>query len=121
MQTDVADINSTIIDYVGMKIIGSGKVVSNENKAILALYLVNLIAKSSSKFDEYFIATGDTNMLHELLTDNDLLESVYTSFISKDYEKIGRILSVFLLITSEKYKIISNFSKNTQTIVAKLS
>lgn len=88
-------INSPVVDFVGRSIIGTEEPVPTVNKAVLALYLVNIITTNSAIVKYKYLTIGDENIFKELLSANELLDQVLSLFISKDYTQIGKLFQSF--------------------------
>ena len=103
MSSNPYDINSAVVDFIGRSIIGPEESVPIVNKAVLALYLINIITTNRAIVRDYYQTIGDDNVFQELLLDCDLLDDVLINFVSRNYKKLGRILSDFLITTSRKF------------------
>lgn len=103
MSSNLYCINSAVVDFVGRSIIGTEQPVPTVNKAVLALYLINIITTNRAIVGDYYQTIGDENVFQELLLKHDLLDEALDCFLFRNYKKLGIILSNFLITTSRKF------------------
>lgn len=48
MNLTLLEVNSTVVDFIGRSILGTEEPVPCVNKAVLALYLINIVITNSS-------------------------------------------------------------------------
>ena len=105
MRRNFCDVDSAIVELIGRKIIGSEESAQDSSKAVLALYLINIITSNSNIIKDYYLTIGDENIFQKLLSDHELLDNIVVYFFSRDYKKIGELLTEFLINTARTFVI----------------
>ena len=104
MDTTPCDFDS-VVEFIGRRIIGEEESAPDTRKALLALYIINIITAYNTQCNDYYQTIGDDNVFKELLNDRELLNNSLNYFVSREYRKLGDILTEFLILTARKFVV----------------
>lgn len=87
--------NSSKIDY-GQHILNMD-LEFYEKIAILTLYYIQIMTYQNEELAKLYNHIGDKDFFTSLYTDKALLDKVHALYISKQYEKLGKLLSSLII------------------------